>query len=592
MRKKRDWLSLSYVGKDVPLEEDGFDYVTALKPKSDSFIDSSPSYFPNTELDPVHLFNRSIIVQVDKDNFVSNLSFFHNKSTMSKIYYQNQNSFYKQKNKNASFSIDELNKRKKMYARMNNKMESHMSEINELTQMFKKNLKNKKNYFRELFNIDSKTLSFHAVDKVINVMQNRNIRFKKRLTKYRLHKKAFNKVIPKIKSTIEEKTNTANNEIIDLSNQLQLQNQELDGVNEIISEYQKKEKHIREIIQKKDYILINSEQTEHIIKRQKKQCIDHSKNIEQQLQTVSLIKQRLVNQHNAIIKAHEDNVKRMHEKYDQLVNERKEISKQYEECKAQIEEINEELGEQNDKIYSITKLISYKEKMASFEEELTNMNQEHETKMNNISDDDNKLEYQYEQAKVSSHLKVFIDQVEDVNKAKEKVLFASKVVRDEKQETIEKIKVIKQEIEDVFCSQVNEIRPELSNKIKSRNAVGLEKELYNIAVERKQFYYDTKAATRKMKKKVQSLSNQIKQHKINIVNKKDDLEELLFRQEFETLFDLTEEERSSLYRMFWLIKSIRNEMPLWLNKYNNDHVSLARAWAFHLDKIAKLKPKN
>ena len=591
MKKKRDWLSLSYGGHEIPLEDDGFDYVTSLKPKSDSFLGSSPNIFSTTELDPVNLFNRSMIVQVNKEEFVSNLSFFNNKNTMSKIYFQNQKSFYNQKNKNLSFSIVELNKRKRMFQRTNANIENHMNDMNQLTKLFQKNMKRKKRYFNELFNIDSKTLSFNAINKVIQVSNNRIIRLKKRITKHKLQQNAFNKVIPKIKETIEQKINSANEEIVELSNKIQTQKQELLNVNQIVLDYERKENHYKEIIKQKNYILTNSEQTDKSIEEKKDECEEQLKNTQEQINTVSNIRKTLTEKHKNVIRNHEESIKRIKEKHDKLVEERENVAKQYEECKAELNDTDEELTEQEKNIYDITKLIKYKEKMITLEQDFISLNEKDKINKNKNLDEENKLEYKYEQAKVNSHLAPFHEQIEQVNNAKEKVYYAAKVVKDEKQEAIEKIKEIKREMEARFCAQVAQIRPEIAGKIKSRTAELLEKELYNISVERKQYYYDRKAANKKMKKKIRTLKDQIKQHKINIMNKKNDLEELLFRQEFER-FDLTEEERSSLYRMFWLIKSIRDEMPLWLNQYNNDHISLARAWAFHLDKISKLKPKN
>ena len=580
MKNGRDWLSQSYGGYEIPLEDDGFDYVTSLSPKSESILVSSRNLI---KLDPINIINQSILSTSERSGFVSDIIVGLNKHSIHNFKAKQRLLSFEKESRTIEQRIEEIEKRKKAYQNHINNMLQQIENLNR----FQLDLASKtNNNERKLDKKDSNEIRTERLNKTIgSIKENINTLSSSKQELQKERHELTNR-INELKQNINKYHNESFNEIIKITDKIQETRKERIETDRIIKCTKQEISKFEQSITNIDHSLseLDDEITVNSIKQKE--------NIEKSNQNISLLK-ALSNIGNEIKESKEKacnhykkNVEEPSLKYNELKKERKTIIMELKECRKEDLEIKNEntnnilIEQALEKLIALENTIKKKnddyQKILTIESYKPIIDLEIQAEEEGFSSTNNK-----KQAEIN-------DALRNNDQSKEQV----KATENQIAEMHSNMNTIKQKLKLMFTKTINEVNPKMVDKITSTNIDDLEKELKKIDTKRKELCVDLKSEITQLKKRKDILIERTVKAKTNTTKKKNILEELENRLIFDTYFDLNEEQRSSIYRIIWLKKSIGDEMQLWINPYNTNYEGLTKSWILHLDKISKLKPKK
>ena len=580
MKNGRERLSQSYGGYEIPLEDDGFDYVTSLPAKSESFLDSPRKLF---QLDPIKIINQSILSTSERSGFVSDFIFDLSKHSIHNFKAKQRLLSFEKASQTIEQRIEEIEKRKKAYQSHINNMLQQIENLNQF-QMFlaTKTSNNELTQERKDTNktrTERLTKTIDGIKENINTLSNSREELQKK-------QQVITKRINELKQNISNKRNECFNEISEITGKMQATGKERTETTRLIKCYKQEKSNYEQSITNIDHSLSELDDETTVISLRQKENIDKSKQNNLLLTTLTNIGNELKESQKKASYNYKKNVEKPSIKYNEMKKERKAITAALKECRNEEQEIKNE----NIKNNLIERAL---EKLISIEKNISNKNDDYQKMLEResykpIID----LEIQAEEEGISCANNKKLSEIKSISRHNDQSNEQVETTKNKIEAMDNNIRAIRQQLKSMFAKTIREINPKMIDKIVSTNIDDLEKELKEIDIRRKEVYVDIKSDNHQLKKRRDILRERTEKAKARVIKKKNILEELENRLIFDTYFDLNEEERSSVYRIIWLKKSISDEMQLWNNPYNTNYEGLAKSWLFHLDKIANLKPKK
>lgn len=567
-------LSLSYQGPEIEIGEE----ITKAKRKSmvhhsDSFIVESPKKIKSN---PYNIFTKSMILGVKTESFVSDLSVFHAQQDLSQTFVENNESLLDNRLQNLNQRIQQIEGRISSYKQYIADLENQISGYD----LFLSSTPSLQDENFDFSTNDKNAALLKNVLEQIKFLNNKITKSNELIQNKQKQRAEVLKSALELKKTRDNTKIQFQNEIFQLKTQLNTaeidKSNSTNKVNECLNDSKRLHENINSAILNLSKLKADQNNIIDSIKVEQLNNNKYEENIKIIQKSIKSTKTNLQN----IVETQGNETKSYFSAVDKLTKTRNSISKEHKSVNKELQERKQQLSDNQAYIDNLEILIKLKERKLKLIAEAQNLSS-HKFKKSSLA-----LE---KQVAIEERLPIFkqineeiIKNRENSNNLSEQINTAFKHNENLKNNTV----FYSSQLDQIFLDVVAEIDPELTKTVVSRNANDLKIELNNISIAKHKSIIEMKKYIKGLKTKIEILNLRNTKKKSKVMRKQDEADELDYRYKFDTRYNMTETQRSAIYSMILLNRSVRNDLNI-LNSNTQGIEVFLKSWTLQLDKIIK-----